>query len=203
MKKLIILLITLSMLLACITSCSESDPSDGTVSNAVYDLLNELSDKDYSNIKIDIAITTNFVTLYSSYVLTQNLVVYSIDKLNTLQSDLKPTDLPSSYKTTLTGHAMIQNGQVIELDGNSDTSLPSYDELKGSFNFDKDNFTNATADTNCFEADVLSPSKFYGTYVDTSNLKVKVEYTETSLTKITLSYNTGNAEVQTVYTFGN
>lgn len=113
------------------------------------------------------------------------------------------TDLPSNYKTTVTGYALIENGQVIELDGNKDVDLPSYDELKGSFNFDESNFKNAVVGTNSLEADVVSPSQFYGADVDMSNLKVKVEYTDTLLTKITISYSTTNASVQTVYVFGN
>jgi hypothetical protein len=91
----------------------------------------------------------------------------------------------------------------VELDGDKDITLPSYDELKGKFNFDESNFKNAVVSNNSFEAEVISPSQFYGADVDMSNLKVKVEYTESSLTKITISYNTTNASVQTIYVYGN
>ena len=215
MKKIIILLITVAMLLMCMTACSgffdpeptptptPPDDSNPPVTQNVYDLLNDLADQDYSNIKIDITVTTGFAELYSNYVLTQSNVVYSIERLNLLPSDGNITDLPSNYKTTVTGYALIENGQVIELDGNKDVDLPSYDELKGNFNFDESNFKNVVVGTNSLEADVVSPSQFYGADVDMSNLKVKVEYTETSLTKITISYSTTNASVQTVYVFGN
>ena len=166
-------------------------------------MLDDLADQDYSNIKIDIVVTTGFAELYSNYTLTQSNVVYSIERLNLLPSNGNITDLPSSYKTTVTGYALIENGQVIELDGNKDVALPSYDELKGNFNFDESNFKNAVVGTNSLEGDVVSPSQFYGADVDMSNLKVKVEYTETSLTKLTISYSTTNASVQTVYVFGN
>ena len=219
MKKIIILLITVAMLLMCMTACSGSKDPEPTptptptptppddpnppVTQTVYDLLDDLADQDYSNIKIDITVTTGFAELYSNYVLTQSNVVYSIEKLNLLPSDGNITDLPSNYKTTVTGYALIENGQVVELDGDKDVTLPSYDELKGKFNFDESNFKNAVVGNNSFEADVVSPSQFYGANVDMSNLKVKVEYTESSLTKITISYNTTNASVQTVYVFGN
>ena len=215
MKKIIILLITVAMLLMCMTACSgffnpeptptptPPDDSNPPVTQNVYDLLNDLADREYSNIKIDITLTTGFAELYSNYVLTQSNVVYSIEGLNLLPSDGNTTDLSSNYKATVTGYALIENGQVIELDGNKDVDLPSYDELKGNFNFDESNFENVVVGTNSLEADVVSPSQFYGADVDMSNLKVKVEYTESSLTKITISYNTTNASVQTVYVYVN
>ena len=215
MKKIIILSITMAMLLMCMTACSgfldllltptptPPDDPNPPATQTVYDLLDDLADQDYSNIKIDITVTTGFAELYSNYVLTQSTVVYSIERLNLLPSDGNITDLPSNYKTTVTGYALIENGQVVELDGDKDVTLPSYYELKGNFNFDKSNFKNAVVGNNSFEAEVISPSQFYGANVDMSKLKVKVEYTETSLTKITISYNTTNASVQTVYVFGN
>ena len=207
------------MLFMCMTSClrlknleptptptptpTPPDDPNPPVTQTVYDLLDDLADQNYSNIKIDIVVTTGFAELYSNYVLTQSNVVYSIERLNILPSEGNITDLPSNYKTTVTGCALIENGQEIELDGNKDVDLPSYDELKGNFNFDESNFKNAVVGTNSLEADVVSPSQFYGADVDMSNLKVKVEYTDTSLTKITISYSTTNASVQTVYVFGN
>ena len=207
MKKIIILLITVAMLLMCMTACDGPTnhptlPPDNP-KQTVYELLDDLANKNYSNIEIDIVITTEFAELYSNYVLTQNEVVYSVEKLNLLPSDGNMIDLMSNYKTTVTGYALIENGQVINLDGNKDISIPSYNQLKGNFNFDEGNFLNAVVGENLFEADVVIPSQFYGAYVDMSNLKVKVEYNETSLTQITISYNTINARVQTVYVFGN
>ena len=184
------------------TQISE-DNTDTQVTQTVYDKLCELSEQEYSSIKIDIVVTTGFAELYSNYVLTQNNMVYSVDKLNLLPSDGNITDLPSNYKTTVTGYALIENGEVVDLDGNKDITLPSYDELKGIFNFDENNFKNAVVGTNSLEADVISPPRFYGTDVDMSNLKVKVEYTETALTKIIISYSTTNSTVQTVYVFEN
>ncbi|MBO5938596.1 MAG: hypothetical protein J6Q82_03755 [Clostridia bacterium] len=220
MKKIAIVLIVLSMLLMCMTACSgsgdpeptptltptQTPPPDDTnppITPTIYDLLDSLVDKDYSTIEIDIVTTTGFAELYSNYVLTQSNVVYSIEKLNLLPSDGNITDLPSNYKTTVTGYALIENGQIVELSGDKDVTLPSYDELKGDFNFDETNFKNAVVGTNSFEADVISASKFYGADVDLSNLKVRVEYTETSFTQITISYSTTNATVQTIYAFGN
>ena len=187
MKK-IITLIVLSMLLACMTACSGSDKTDPpptpdhTIS--VYELLNSLVEKDYSAVKVDIVTTTGFASLNSNYVLAQSVVTYSIERLNLLPSDGNLTDLSPDFKKVTSGYAQINNGQIVEVDGNKDVTLPSYNELKGNFNFDESNFANVVLADGSFEADVVSPSQFYGADVDISNVKVKVEYTNTSLVKI-------------------
>ena len=208
MKKIIVLFIIVSMLSMCLTACSGANSPDPTPggsnslgTQAVCELLDALANQEYYDIKIDITVTTDFAQLRSSYALTRNDVSYSIDRLNLFPSDGNITDLPSNYKTTVSGYAVIENGQVILLDGNSDIELPSYKELKGNFNFDKDNFTNIVVDDNSFEADVISPSQFYGANVDMTDLKVKVEYTESYLENISIFYSTANATVQTVYVF--
>ena len=214
MKKIVVLLIAVSIFLmsggACgelfeplPTSTSLLDNTSSSETKAIFELLDDLTEKDYSNIEINIVITTDFAELHSNYSLTQNNVVYSIERLNLLSSDGNVSDLPSNYKTTVTGYALIENGQVVELDGNKEIALPSYDELKGKFNFDESNFKNVVVGSNALEADVVSPSRFYGAEMDMSNLKVKVEYTETALTQIIMSYSTTNATVQTVYAFAN
>ena len=224
MKKLLIIFAALSMLLMCMTACSgsedpeptpdpkpnpapggsdSSDSSDSSDTESVYELLDELADEDYSRVDIDVEVETGFAKLYSNYSVTRSSVIYSIERLNLLPSDGIITDLPSSYKTTVTGYALIENGQVVELDGDSDIELPSYSELRGSFNFDEWNFTNAVTGDGYFEADVISPTSFYGTYVDMSDLKVEVEYTNSALTEIIITYSTQNATVKTVYEFVN
>lgn len=208
MKKIIILIV-LSMLLVCVTSCSGSKNPGQTTQNDinqqttknVYELLNSLAEKNYSTVRVNIVTTTDFVELCSNYVLTQSVVTYSIERLNLLSSDGNITNLSPDYKTTTSGYAQIDNGQVVELNGNKDVTLPSYSELKGSFNFDESNFKNVAAENNSFEAEVVSPMQFYGTNVEVSNLKVKVEYTDTSFAKIIISYTTTSATVQTVYEF--
>ena len=210
MKKIIILIV-LSMLLACMTACSGSknpdqptpDDTNQQTAKSVYELLDSLAEKDYSTVKVDIVTTTGFASLNSNYVLTQNVVTYSIERLNLLPSDGNITDLSPDCKTTLSGYAQINNGQITEINGNKDVALPSYNELKGNFSFDETNFTNVVVGDGAFEADVVSPSLFYGADVDVSELKVKVEYTEASLSKIIISYSTANATVQAVYAFEN
>ena len=214
MIKFIMIIITFFMLLTGMTECSgpfgpeqtttqSADVTNPDESKVVCEVINDLSKHKYSNIEITIVTTTDFAELRSNYTLTNSYVIYSVEQLNSLPSNGNINDLSSSYKNTITGYALIKDGKVVEMDGSVDITLPSYSELKGSFNFNANNFKNVVIETNSFEADVITPAQFYGADVDMSNLKVKVEYTETSLTKITISYSTTNASVQTVYVFGN
>ena len=157
--------------------------------------------KDYSKIEIDVVTTTTFAELNSSYILTQDNVAYTIEKLNLLPSDGSVTDLPSNYKTKVTGYALIQNGQIVEFDGGNDVTIPSYNELKGNFNFDEDNFKNVIVKNDSFKADVVSPAHFYGANVNISNLKVEVEHDGTQIRQITIFYILSNAIVETQYKF--
>ena len=208
MKKIIILIL-LSMLLACVTACSGSknpetpapDNTNRPTDKSVCELLDSLAEKNYSTVRVDVITTTDFAELCSSYVLTQSVVTYNIERLNLLPLDGNITDWSLDYKTTTSGYAQINNGQVVELNGNKDFTLPSYSELKGNFNFDESNFKNIVAGNNSFEAEVISPTQFYGADVDISNLKVKVDYTDIALARMTISYSTDNATIQTVYAF--
>ena len=214
MKKTIITLTILALLLMCMTACTSIDiggdtgisSSNGGGSNVtnkptIYDTLAEMVNKDYSKIEIDVVTTTTFAELNSSYILTQDNVAYTIEKLNLLPSDGNVTDLPSNYKTKVTGYALIQNGQIVEFDGGNDVTIPSYNELKGNFNFDEDNFKNVIVKNDSFKADVVSPARFYGANVNISNLKVEVEHDGTQIRQITIFYILSNAIVETQYKF--
>lgn len=214
MKKTIITLTILALLLMCMTACTSIDIGGDTgisssnggglnVTNkpTIYDTLEEMVNKDYSKIEIDVVTTTTFAELNSSYILTQDNVAYTVEKLNLLPSDGSVTDLPSNYKTKVTGYALIQNGQIVEFDGGNDVTIPSYNELKGNFNFDEDNFKNVIVKNDSFKADVVSPAHFYGANVNISNLKVEVEHDGTQIRQITIFYILSNAIVETQYKF--
>jgi hypothetical protein len=175
-------------------------PPNDTPSKTVYELLEDLTEKEYSSIKTDV-VTKGFAELHATYVVTKANVTYSIELLNLLPSDGDITDCPSDYKTTVAGVAVVENGKIVELDGSPDVTLPSYDELRGKFHFDEGNFANVVAKQNSFAADVISPSDFCGGNAEMSNLKVSVAYSEASLLEVILSYQTATVEVEIVYTF--
>ena len=101
---------------------------------------------------------------------------------------------------TRTGFAKIVDGKVTELDG-EEVNLPTYDELIGNFSFAESNFKNVTTQGNSLSADVDSPPSFYGSVANVQNMKVTVEYTDTALNKIVITYQTANSTVTTTYEF--
>ena len=166
----------------------------------VYDKLNALADVSYRQVKLIVVTITGDVTLSASYTLTNSFVSYSVEQLNMLPSDGDLTGISPEYKTTHTGYAKIVNGKVTEMDGETVT-LPSYDELKGNFSFAESNFRNVAEQGSTFTADVISPSSFYGSYVKAQDMKITVNYTESALSKIIITYKTTNSTVTTTYEF--
>ena len=204
MRKIsLFILLSLSLLISFI-SCTlppvETPNDDSAEMDEACSLLNALSCKEYETVTVEIKTTTAFAQLSSKYVISDNEVSYSIEQLNTLSAEGEFSELSPDFKTVFTGSAVVEGGEIIELDGNS-VDLPSYSELKGRFNFDKDNFDKVSLEKNSFSADVISPSAFYGTDVDVSDLSICVEYTNDALISLSISYKTDNATVNTVYSF--
>lgn len=223
MMKKIILFVTLSIvLLMCLTACSGSkDPEqkptapeettietstqapneNPTVTKTVYELLDSLAKQDYSKIEIDVVTQSDFAQLCANYVLTQTDVTYSIEQLNLLPSDGNVENLPENYKTTVTGTALVKDGEIVEFDGDQRIAFPSYNVLKGGFHFDPSNFKDVVVQEDSFSASVISPSRFYGTDIDVEDLRIGVDYSQSAMQRITVTYQTKNAAVETVYTF--
>ena len=211
MKKIISFILILA-LLVCMAACSKpKNPAQTTgssvsggdqpsVTQTVYEKLDDLAEIHYQKVELDIVTVTGDIQLSASYTLTKNNVSYSVEQLNLLPSDGNLTGVSPDCKTVLTGTAKIVNGKVTEFDGQS-VALPSYKELKGNFNFAENNLKNVVTKNNSLTADVVSPSVFYGSELSVQNMKIHVEYTETALGKITVTYQTANSTVTAVYAF--
>jgi hypothetical protein len=117
-----------------------------------------------------------------------------------LPTDGKLDNISLEYKKTLTGTAVIENGNVTKFNGDS-VNIPEYDELTGAFDFKESYFTSVKVTDSEFSADVISASKFLGTNKSVSNLKIEVKYNTSAIEKITLNYTTANSTVTTVYEF--
>ena len=205
MKNTVISVILSLALLISMTACTgivtptPTPPADEgqPETQTVYELLTDLGAKSYRSVKLNVATTIDETVLSANYVLTNKSVTYSIEQLNTLS--LEGENSPE-YKTTVTGSADIDNGKVVKLDGN-DVRIPYYSELKGEFIFNEKNFENVITDEGYFSADVISSAEFYGADVSVSDLRVEVEYSDTAFVKLTLTYNTDDSSVVTVYEF--
>ena len=190
---LLVVLLVVSNLFACTNPATESK-------DTIYDTLNKLAHKEYDKVEVKITTVTNGLRLYSTYITTSDTVEYSIEVLNSLDGGAET--LPEECKSTVCGVAKIEDGRVTEIEGDV-VSLPSYDALKGSFNFDKSYFKTMRNKTGEFVADVSSPSSLLGTQVNgVSNMKIVVRYNDNAIESILLTYNTKKSSVITEYIFG-
>lgn len=214
MKKICVSIFLILAVLATFVACGgiENDHNEGPGSNTeqttastenaktVYDILNELSKIEYSQVHLNISTISGDVELKSSYTLTDSEITYSLEQLNLLPEDGNVGNLSSNYKATLKGSAVIENGKVTWLDGDK-ISIPSYDELIGAFNFDESNFRKIQQESGKLSAEVISASEFLGIDKNIKNMKITVEYSDSSLQKITITYNTDLSAVTTVYEY--
>ena len=208
MKKIISIILFLA-LLTCMMSCtisggsgnnSDTPNNDSSDTQTIYERLNVMANKSYDSITLSIVTTTAKSEISAKYFLNKTDVTYNIEQLNTLPTDGNITDVSSKYKTKLYGTAKVENGNLVSVDGDNIT-LPSYSELKGSFNFNEENLKNVVVGNGSLKADVVSPSKFYGTSIDANEMSIDVTFSTDSFIRITVTYETENASVKTVYDF--
>lgn len=224
MKKILLSIVLLLAIIVSVASCNKPDPAPSPQSTpsenqqttpgsqettgggaeqtpkTVYEILQELSQKQYSQVKLNIKTTMDDIELNASYTLTNSTVTYSVEQLNLLPSEGNLTNVSPEYKTTLSGSAIIKNGKVDKVNGDA-VDIPSYDELKGAFNFNESNIKNVKNEKGKLTADVSSVSSFMGTVKNLSNMKIVVTYNDTALQKLEITYKTTNSTVTTVYEF--
>ena len=170
-----------------------------TPQETVYEKLSRLAKKEYSAVQVNVTTVTEGITLHSSYVTTFGTIQYSVDLLNLLDSNASV--LHEEYKSTLNGTAKVKDGQVVSIDGDA-VSLPSYDALKGSFDFKRSYFEGERDKTGEFTATVKSPSELLGVQIDdVSDMKIAVYYDDDAIERIVLTYKTAQSSVTTEYVF--
>ena len=231
MKRILLSIVLLLAMIISVASCNKPDPapspqtttseSQQTTPNGqettpdsqettggdteetpktVYEILQELSQKQYSQVKLNIKTIMDDIELNASYTLKNTNVTYSVEQLNLLPPDGDLTNVSPEYKITLSGTATIKNGKVDKVDGEA-VNIPSYNELKGAFNFNESNFKNIKMENGKLTADVISAPDFMGTSKKLSNVKIVVTYNDNALQSMVITYNTTNSAVITVYEF--
>ena len=68
-----------------------------------------------------------------------------------------------------------------------------------SFDFSGGNFGSVTDEAGVYTAKVNSPSLFFGKQVSYTDIAIKVSYTETGISELEISYNSGSNAVKIVY----
>ena len=181
---------------------SEDENTEPPVdTNAVLvDKINALIANKPANVALKITTTTGGLSLNAEYTVADTAVTYKVEKYNTLP------DLYGDYdvnKSTLEGSAVIADGVVTEIDGET-VEIPEFDTLTGKFTFALSNLTNIQDSFGVFSADVKTPATFLGiAETDATNVKVSVTYTNTAIAAMTVTYKTpASSSVTLAYTFG-
>ena len=188
MKRIVYILLIISLIFALV-SC-ESDP--------VADLLNQLSAKEYSMVKLSVTTSLDGVKLTNTYKITGSLLTYSVEALSDFTLDGR-----EEFKTVTSGEAFINGeGEITSLDGAAlPESLPEYTVLLGKFNFKSANLKNISSTESSFSADVVDLSVFMTVELEASAGKIYVEYSSAGISAISISYLTKGANVTLNYEF--
>lgn len=202
MKKTLLSIVLILAVVFCTVSCSKPEPTppEPNDSELVWETLQKLSQKQYDEVIVDIQTVTGNIELNANYIVTNSIVAYSVEQLSILSSNGDLTDIAPEYKTTISGTAIIKDGKIDKIDGNA-IDIPSYDELKGNFNFQESNFKNIEIEEGKLTAEVASAFGFMGTSKNLSDMRIVVTYSDTALHKLEISYNTTNSTVIIVYEF--
>lgn len=168
--------------------------------------LNRLNEISYSKIELNVATTSNGITLNSQFVLNEKEVEYSIEKLTSFQiNENGDIEVPASFKETKTGTAILSDkNDTIIFDGEI-IKITTYHSLVGGFRFVPENIGDYQSNddngkTITFE--VIDTFMFLGTNIaGAENMIVTVSYSEDGISDMTVQYATETAEVVMTYAF--
>lgn len=205
MKKLIAVLLLCVITVFSFVSCESGiTVSQNGNSDIDYEMLETLLERRYREINLEIKVESNGAELLSVYTLQDDEITYSVELINDF--DINASEFPESYKTAYTG--VTKNaGEKITIDtpdGRKKIKIPSYEELRGSFNFDDDFFEDPRFEDNKFKAKVKKPKDFAGYQIDVQDItdvNVNIVCGEDAIESIVLTYMRGTTAVTTTYTF--
>lgn len=144
-----------------------------------YKFLNDMLSADYSQIVLTVTDTFDEDTsLRSVYTMTYSginvKVEYEIEKFS--QFDLSLDGTVEEVKTTLKGEILIQGGVVTSRDGDNVDLTEAVADLR--FSFKADLFENAELNGNFFKADVKEASRFLGSELTCTDMKIYATFIE-------------------------
>lgn len=170
MKKRLLTVAAVCAAAVCFGACKPAS-DDG------YGALNEMLRLSYS--QIDLTITDDFgegAVLKSEYTMKPTdggvLVSYSVERFNTIASDLNAEDIKSAH----TGEALVKGEEVTYLSG-EEVALPEGFAAEG-LHFEKDYFGNADLTGNYLKTDVRNAGGFMGSELNCTDMKVFATFLE-------------------------
>ena len=178
------------------------DDSDGDtpLDESAAALIDKLLRAEYKKITVETRTVTYGFILTSRYEITEDSVVYIIERLNSLPSNGDIGAAMQDYKSVVSGTATVQNGKLVDSNGN-EVDLPELDEVGVSFSFNSDNVVITTDVAGTLSGTVKSLKDFFSNDTSATDAAFTVNYTSESVTNITLTYKLENSQVQTVYSF--
>jgi hypothetical protein len=203
MKRIIALTVTVLMALSLLCSCDFSSlggaPNEKELAEACSDINKRISEK-HEEVAVTVTVNEHGISLTSKYVIKNELITYTQERLNTLSPSLDLTDATADYKTVISGTATVKDGTVTHIDGEAVT-VPETVQTCGEFKLDADDLKNATLENGVLDADIASLSDIFGIQADASDAHVTAEYGSDSLLRITVSYTKDGTSVTVVYEF--
>ena len=205
MKKILTATILILVIALSFTSCNKVKEE---LDNPVFNQLNELVKAECKSYSIDVSLTNKDAhTLNERYdVVTgengQKTVTYTVERLNEFSVNGGNITAPSSYKTELTGTAIIDGENLIKHDGD-DVGIDFAEIKLPSFNFTGDALENAmVVNDDTLMADVTNQEAFLGFVLTGEPMQLEVQFSEETISTVTLTFktSTGNDAV-VVYTF--
>lgn len=134
MKKIILVVLVVSILTAILTACGGND---------VYSQLNNMMNEDYSVIKLEVETSSQGVTLTNKYTATtannRTSIRYTVQKLNKITIGEDGNFDEDNMILTETGSAVVENGKIIVLDGEA-SNIPVNGLQNLNVKFDKNYF---------------------------------------------------------------
>ena len=204
MKKILTAIILILVIALSFTSC---DKIKEEASNPTFDLLNELVKAEFANYSIDVSLTDkNSHTLNESYTVVTDesglkTITYTVERLNKFTLNGSVT-APNSYKSELSGTAVVDGENLIKQDGD-DVGIDFAEIKLPSFNFTGDALENAmVVNDDTLMADVTNQEQFLGFTLTNEAVQIMVEFSETAISYVTLTFVTSNGNDATVvYSF--
>ena len=187
MKKLILLLLALSLAF-CLFACADKKDTDdtevpiqnGTEADDSLRLADNLLSSGYKQLKLSITNNIYGFSLTSVYEITEDGIAYEIEKMNTLPEDGSIEGISPDYKHKISGTARIEDGRIV--DGSDAAELPELSEIAPAFSFKSECLEILKDEEGHLVCRVTSPSTFLGTSTSASDMSVEVYYTADAIT---------------------
>lgn len=206
MKKIITSIILLLVIALSLTSCHLIDEHI-TNSDPIHAQINALLESNQENYTIKASITNKSAhTVNETYDVTtaengNKTISYTVERLNKFNVNDGVVTAPNSYKTVLTGYAVVNGENLFELEGDV-LDIDFTKVVIPEFTFNDSTVENSVLDGDTLVADVKSQAEFLGVEFTTEPMQVEVVFSETSILTITLTFKTaGGNDVVVVYTF--